>query len=342
MTTRLLLWSALPLFAILWYSTTIPPSYVADESEAVADVLLALGDQPQPHYPDTTIAGVSVERGRDLVLRGISSKPGGGQTGKQSQHFVCTACHNVEREDPDLRVSDPQARLLYARDNGLPFLQGTTLYGAVDRTQFYNGDYQKKYGDLVKPARNNLREAIQLCAIECSQGRRLEPWELESVLAYLWTIGLKMGDLDLGQAAYAEINQSLSRKTKKESAIALVKAQYLSGSPATFVDPPADRKAGYAVEGDAENGQLVYELSCMHCHEDQRYSFYNLDDSDFSLEHLAKHAPRYTRYSIYQVGRYGTSPMPGKRAYMPNYTAQKLSNQQMEDLRAYLEQERSR
>ena len=93
--------------------------------------------------------------------------------GKQSKHFVCTSCHNIQKEDPDLSIADPQARLEYARDMELPYLPGTTLYGAVNRTSFYNGDYEKKYGDLVKPARNNLREAIQLCAVECSQGRAL-------------------------------------------------------------------------------------------------------------------------------------------------------------------------
>jgi len=52
---------------------------------------------------------------------------------------------------------------------------------------------------LVKPARNDLRKAIQLCAVECSQGRALEDWEMESVLAYLWTIGLKMNDLSFSK-----------------------------------------------------------------------------------------------------------------------------------------------
>ena len=41
----------------------------------------------------------------------------------------------------------------------IPFLQGTALYGAVNRTSFYNGDYEKKYGSLVSKARNDLREA---------------------------------------------------------------------------------------------------------------------------------------------------------------------------------------
>jgi mono/diheme cytochrome c family protein len=84
------------------------------------------------------------------------------------------------------------------------------------------------------------------------------------------------------------------------------------------------------------NGALVYEQSCLHCHGERRYSFFNLDESIYSLSFLAKHFPQYSRYSVYQVSRYGTSPSPGKRAYMPHYTQQRMSNQQVEDLRAYV------
>jgi len=322
--------------ATLFYSATEPP-LIVDEEKTVAEVLLALGDEPVGHQPDTLTVGASAERGREIVQIGIASKPGGGETGKQSNHFVCTSCHNIQREDPDLRVADPQARLEYVSENGLPFLQGTTLYGAVNRTSFYNGDYEKKYGDLVEPARNSLREAIQLCAIECSQGRKLEPWELESVVAYLWTIGLKMGDLQLAEKDYQMINKAMADGGDKTKAIEQIKSMYLQGSPATFVKPPENRKEGYPYKGNPDNGKLIYELSCLHCHEKERYSFFNLDDTEMSFDFLEKHIGRYTRYSLYQVGRWGTSPVPGKKAYMPNYTAEKMSDEQMEDLRAYIE-----
>ena len=44
----------------------------------------------------------------------------------------------------------------------------------------------------------------------------------------------------------------------------------------------------------------------------------------------------YDQRSIYHVNRYGTKPMGGKKAYMPHYTLEKMSNQQLEDLRAYI------
>ena len=331
------------LFSLIFFTTLFlglqPASYLADETQSVAEVLEKLGDEPVGHQVDTSVNGVSVERGQSLVLTGFADKPGGGQVSKQSKHFVCTSCHNVQKEDPDLSVADPQARLLYAQKMGMPFLQGTALYGAVNRTSFYNGDYEKKYGSLVAPARNNLREAIQLCAVECSQGRALEPWEMESVLAYLWTIGLKMKDLALSDKEYKQVNTALATGRNKETAIELLKSHYLQASPATFAEPPKDRREGYEnIEGDPANGKLVYELSCLHCHEKERYSFFKLDHAKTTFQYLKKHFPQYTRYSVYQVARYGTSPIPGKKAYMPNYTLEKMSRQQLEDLRAYVEE----
>ncbi len=309
---------------------------IFNEASSVAKILEALGDTPQPHKPDVTIPGVSAENGQAIIFDGVSTDVDGKKTTRQSKHFVCTSCHNMEREDPDLSVSDPEARLAYAKENGLPFLQGTTLYGAVNRTQFYNGDYDEKYGDLVKAARNNLREAINLCAIECSQGRELEDWEMESIIAYLWTIDLRIKDLNLGQREVNSINQAMNAGGNKQETISFLKSRYLQASPATFLTPPEDRTKGYGEKGDPENGQAIYELSCLHCHDKGKYSFLTLDNSKYSFKFLNKHMPRYTRYSVYQVGRYGTYPLNGKRAYMPHYTKEKMSDGQMEDLRAYL------
>lgn len=308
------------------------------EEMPVTEVLQELGEDPMPHLPDFSIPGVSADAGRRLVLEGIGSKKNGDSKGRQSKHFVCTSCHNVERDEPDLSLVQPEMKLKYVKEKGLPFLQGTALYGVVNRSSFYNGDYDKKYGDLVMKARHDLREAIQLCATECAQGRALEAWEMESVLAYLWTIDLKMGDLNLTGKEQDRITQALRLKKPDPETAAMIHDHYLEASPATFVIPPEDRTAGYAPEGNPENGQLIYELSCLHCHAEKRYSFFELDDTKMSFQFLKNHFPRYTRYSVYQVARYGTSPLNGKRAYMPHYPVEKMSNQQMEDLRAYIEQ----
>lgn len=327
--------SSLLLFANLTWKKS--SSFVVTNSMTVAEVLVKLGDAPAPHLPDLTVKGASANRGKDLVLKGFATRPDGKKGERVSKHFVCTSCHNVERDEPDLSKADPLARLKYVSEKNLPFLQGSALYGIVDRRTFYNGDYFKKYGDLVKAAQNDLRQAIHLCATECAQGRPLEAWEMESVVAYLWTIGLKMGDLNLSDRDLSMVEAAIQGKGEQQNAIELVKSKYLSGMPASFLDPPQDRKTGYSRQGDPEVGKKIYESSCLHCHFEKRYAFFNLDNSYLSFEFLNRHFPTYSRYSVYQVARYGTPPVAWKRAYMPHYTKEKMSEQMLEDLRTYLE-----
>ena len=306
-------------------------------NSTVEDILGYLGDGNPSVYPDMSLEGVSIEAGEGIIKYGLADKAGGKKGKKQSKSFVCTSCHNIEREDPDLRNQDPELRLNYVIEKGIPFLQGTTLFGVINRRNYYNGDYVKKYGELVRPASKNLREAIQLCAVECSQGRALDPGEMESVVAYLHTIGYKIGDLITDEDEYAIIQNAVENNTDKEYAIFLIKSKYTEGSPAHFMDPPINRELGLGLKGNPDNGKLIYDHSCKHCHKDKKYSFYNLDDSKFTFRHLKKKITKDSRYSIYNVIRHGTSPKMWKRAYMPQYTVEKMSDQQLEDLRAYIE-----
>jgi len=297
------------------------------QDETVISVLESKGVDYNDKKPDMTIEGVSAEVGYSLFHKGFAPKPNGGNSSKQSKHFVCSSCHNVKREDPDLSVVDAQARLEYTNANELPYLQGSTMYGAVNRATYYNGDYEKKYGDLVHAARNDIRNAIQLCATECAQGRELKDWEMESILSYLWTMQYTLEDIGLDQESAAEMG------------VEGIQARYLQGSPATFIPPPNDRKAGTGMIGNPDNGKLIYENSCLHCHFQGRYSFFHLDKSRLSFKHLKKSIPNYGRHSIYQVIRWGVPSKSGKPSYMPQYTEEKMSDQQLADLRAYIEAE---
>ncbi|NNF33163.1 MAG: cytochrome c [Saprospiraceae bacterium] len=311
-----------------------------DDQLGVASVLRELGDSVVlSKLPDFTVKGASAEKGKSIIELGFAEKPGGGKSGKQSSHFVCTSCHNTSQEDPDLTVNDPLARLKYTADKGMPFLQATTLYGAVNRETYYNGDYYLKYGELVEPARNDIRGAIQLCATECAQGRALNDWEMESILLYLWDIDLKLGDLNLNEEEKEMVVDHLNNSKDHHEAINLLKSRYLLKSDATFVYPPEDRKQGYNHEGNVENGKMIYENSCLHCHYKQKYSFFHLDSRKLSFKHLRAKAGSYSRQSIYQVIRWGVPTKSGKSSYMPQYTNEKLTDAMVEDLRAYIEQQ---
>jgi len=305
------------------------PKSLTVEDHSLIDLLEKKGVDYSDKRPNYNMKGVSAEVGKSLFHEGFAEKPDGGATKKQSKHFVCTSCHNVEREDPDLSVSDPQARLIYTANKKLPFLQGTTMYGVVNRSTYYNGDYYKKYGELVKPARNDIRGAIQLCAKECAQGRELKDWELESILAYLWTLELKLEDVNLDEQSATNMD------------VASIKSRYLDGSPATFTLPPDDREKGSGLTGQPDNGKLIYDNSCLHCHYRSKYSFLHLDDCKLSFDHLEKNIGKYSRHSLYQVVRWGVPVKSGKRSYMPQYTDERMSDQQLADLRAYIEERAS-
>lgn len=308
-----------------------------DQDFSVSKVLALLGDETERHVPRGKDFSVSASRGETLIKEGIATKPGGGKTKIQSKHFVCTSCHNLEREDPDLSVSDPQARLDYTAEKGLPFLQGTSLYGVVNRETFYNDDYYKKYGDLMIPARNDLREAIQLCAVECAQGRKLVSWELESVLAYLWSIDLKLSDLNLTEEEIESVYSALDKNENNPEVVELIKSKYLQGSPATFGSAYDSMVKKDDLVGNPDNGKKIYENSCLYCHEDRKYSFFQLDDERLTFKHLSKKASGYGSHSIYQVTRYGIQSFSGKNSYMPQYPYEKMSEQQLADLRSYID-----
>ncbi len=296
-------------------------------------------DEPSPNHSMEDTSEEQIRQGYELITYGKTKGSNGRKARQQSKHFKCISCHNTVKEEPDLKVSDPQARLVYAEENNLPFLQGTTFFGIVNRTSFYNGDYQKKYdgNPRIKKSYKDLREAIQLCAVECAQGRPFKKWELDAVLAYYWSLQFKMGDLGFSDEEFRKIRNA-GDKSDSEGIRSLIKSKYLQAAPATFGITPKDAKDGFpGITGNPDNGKRVYDLSCMYCHEAKKYSMYELDDDKMTFQHLRRHIPKYDRYSIYQVSRYGAPSSAGKRAYMPQYPLEKLSDQQLEDLRAYVD-----
>lgn len=154
----------------------------------------------------------AVKRGEEIVRYGTTVGPDGKKSPFQSNYFVCTNCHNLRREDPDLRISDPEVRLDYALKHQLHFLPGTTFYGLVNRRSWFNGDYVIKYRDLATDANKDLVKATQLCARQCAMGRELNALELQSVLAFFQSLELKLGDLNLSVADWSKLRGGLSAR----------------------------------------------------------------------------------------------------------------------------------
>ncbi len=299
----------------------------------VYKVLDDLGNPKPAGFPEN-ITDEMVKRGREMVFNGHTEKPDGGRSKYISVYYVCTNCHNTVIEDPVLTDMMPGPRLAYAKEHQLPFLQGTTFYGAVNRETWYNDDYYKKYGDLVKPANHDIREAIQLCAQECSKGRKLDAWEIESILAYYYSISYKLGDI-LNENEIEQLNKKTANSSNHTQLISWIKSKYALKSPATFVEPPYDQPANLS-EGNAENGKAIYELSCQTCHKPYGCSDVVFDDSKFTFHQLSNDFDK-NYWWLFETIRHGKNSYPGHEPYMPHYTAERMSDQQIQDLKTYLE-----
>lgn len=303
-----------------------------DPQAGVASTLFDLGEPKPEHYMENP-AKELIWRGEQLIKEGKSVSPEGVKGKYISKYYTCTSCHNIEREDPNLAVVDQDARLKYAMERKIPYLQASTFWGMVNRETWYNDDYELKYGSLVEPARNSMKGAINLCATVCSQGRALEIWEMESIVAYLWSLEMKLSDLSLTES---ELTQLENKQIKPSEKIQLIKSKFLPKSPATFAEPPADKRVGYGYEGDPKLGKGIFELGCQHCHRPNGESDVIFEPNELTYDWLLKHQADNSDKSFYQIIRKGTYSQYGHQEYMPHYTLEKMSDQQIEHLKAFL------
>lgn len=303
----------------------------------LTETLIALGDKKPMHYLGT-IDSVLARKGKEIIFTGTTTDEDGKKTKRQSKHYLCTHCHNTKREDPNLKISDPDARLDYISKNGGRLVQGTTLYGMVNRSSWYNDDYEKKYGELIIPARDTLPNAIQLCATACSQGRKLSNYELKAVLSYMWTLQYTLSDLNLSKEEYAVLNNALSTENGdqaySEVIIQKLKSKYLSKSPATFKYDLSDKKNG--IGGNSANGKLVFEYACLTCHKANSVSKFVMTNEKTTFRFLQKKIKKSNPLALYNMVRTSSSYETGHNPYMPNYTLERLSIKQLEDLAAFI------
>ncbi|MGV6861267.1 MAG: c-type cytochrome [Putridiphycobacter sp.] len=297
---------------------------------SVQEVLIELGDDKPIHYLSVPNSD-SVQMGYEMVhfgqLKDKSNK-------RISKFFVCTDCHNQVKEVSDLSKATAADRLDYGIKNNLPFLPASTFYGQYNKTHWYNGDYAKKYGDLVIPTRDTLLNAIQLCAVQCSQGRPMEHWELRAMLHYFRSIDYKIKDLNFTPNELAEIKSNLG--TKAPQTVKMIKSKYNPINPATFGDPYQhfDDLSG----GNIKTGAYIFNKGCLHCHQlGKNITVFEFDADNLTFSFLNHNLKKHTNYSVPYIVRKGTYATSGKRQYMPQYPLEKMSNQQLIDLMAFIQ-----
>lgn len=275
-----------------------------------------------------------IKEGYEMVHYGRVESDGLRKNKYISKYYACTSCHNTVREHDDLSTETPDDRLTRAMRENIPFVPGSTFYGVANKSTWYNDDYVLKYGALVEPAKESLAESIQLCAQECSQGRALKEWEIQSILAYYQSISYKLSDLN---ATQEEMNTLLNEEIPVVVKQDILKALTTPKNAATFGSLPESKEAGYPHEGNVERGQAIYKLGCQHCHRERGESDVVFDDGKVTLKWLERNLFKDSDLSIYQILRKGTYAEKGHKEYMPHYTLEKMSDAQIEDLRAFIE-----
>ena len=301
-----------------------------EPSNKVREVSLALGREAPEHWTDRALSRVWVERGRELYEQGWTISPFGEKTARQSEHFVCAQCHNADREAMPLKV-DADQRLDQLAEARAPLLPGSGLFGVVNRVSWYNGDWASKYGASIARARSDLREAIQLCSVQCSRGRPLEAWEIESLLAFLWSKELVIEDLALSPDELRVVGSALKeRRYSARQALAILD----EGVPrfsATFVDPAREKPR--SSRGNPHRGRQIFEGACLSCHGAAGPSRYRMDTTT-GRGQLAQDS---RSGALARTVRLGAESKRGQDPYMPPFTRERLSTRELEDLMAFAE-----
>jgi mono/diheme cytochrome c family protein len=284
--------------------------------------------------------------GRELTVKGFVKAPpaGRGPSAPLAKEYRCVHCHNFAREDASLTAQDPEGREKRVRDAAYPEPQkrdgnvvsltpGTTLWGAVNRESFYNGAYEKYHKLPVAGGRRmdprSLADAIQLCSRFCSGGRYPLEWELDSLLAYLWELELRLCDLDLPKEKEEEVLRALNGTDAAAltRARALVRSSYLRSAGATKAEMPfrtmgavTQYAGGKDVTGSAVRGKLLYLSACAGCHGSGLHPLEGAKLLDSNSQ--------YHRLVLRGTERDGL--------YMPFFASQRLSPRQLADIRVYL------
>jgi cytochrome c5 len=301
-----------------------------------------------------TYAWADYERwGKELYFNGQVAKPPVGETPSKpiSEFYKCTHCHNHLREDRVLSKQDPDDRFAMilerpstpipegSLDAPLRLQPGTTMWGAVNRESFYNDSYEIYHrlnvGDRVMNP-ESLEDATQVCCTYCSVGRLAEEWEILAMLTYFWTLEVKLADLDLPTGAAVAIAAALQAPPGERDPLQVANARktlrqlYLTKAGDEYIAVPKELKSDAQgpypdkaqFKGDVDIGKKLYALACDHCHGEGK-------PNESAGADLVRNLAKY-----HTILAHGTHQ--DKEAYMPMFSRQRISRQQIADIQAYL------
>ena len=304
--------------------------------------------------------------GKEIFLNGsVENPPGGtGPSEPVSPFFKCIKCHNYEREDPDLKVQDPEARFEWIEETGKKvfLLQGATMWGVVNRQTFYP-DYYAIYHHLCVPKGkeipslpcgpvlkvcgpgcrtmnpDSLEDATQVCAAYCSAGRYLVEWELYALLAFFWDQEIKLKDLELSPEQAANVKAVLAAPSPDPGEVKklrrLLAGKYAKKAGNTFRGIPK-------VTGGTSSGNPMVEYEDGTRFTGDAVRGEKLWPLSCGRCHGRRLAPDTAKHFTKNLEKLHKMIAKGTRhrhkPYMPNFTLERLSRQQAADILARLKQ----
>jgi mono/diheme cytochrome c family protein len=303
---------------------------------SLEDVLVKIGKEKSNHNIDN-IDKDSVKMGYEMVVYGqLKDK----SNKRISKFFVCTDCHNQVREVAILSNETADERINYGIKNDIPYLPASTFYGLYNKEHWYNGDYATKYGGLVKPTRDTLSNAIQLCAVQCSQGRSMEEWEIRSVLHYLKSIEIKVADLNLPMDKLDILKRAYEsdKANNFDKYFSDYQTYYSTINNATFGDLHPTEPENY--KPNLENGKYIFDNGCLHCHGmGKDITNFEFDTDKLTFSFLESKLEKQNHFTVPYIVRKGTYAVSGRKQYMPQYPLEKMSDSQLFDLINYIKAE---
>ncbi|MEM6916631.1 MAG: cytochrome c, partial [Verrucomicrobiota bacterium] len=253
---------------------------------------------------------------------------------KLSEYFFCADCHSSEREQSLLSDSPSAAELLhFAHEKELPLLPGPTFAGITNRDAFFESEMATSL-DSPSGVNSSLEKAVQFCSTTLAQGRQLNALEMQSVLAYLHSLEWRVGDLGFRGADLAELKRRSLNPREYRSIRDDLRKRFPTRAKSTQGELPADSGSGYASRAtrDPKRGDLVWSRACLHCHGAEGASPHFFGDRDSTWEKLQR---LFEDGTVYLHIREGSKRESG--VHMPPYPDEKLGEQEIEDLRAFIE-----
>lgn len=299
------------------------------DTTPLSDFLSLLGAESKPRFPGTDDPGL-VAAGREMIYKGRLPNS---QGEKLSEYFYCADCHSAEREQRLLSPhGDAQATVDFSIENDLPLLPASTFAGITDRVAYFESGTTDSLEIEAKP-KSDLESAVQFCSTALARGRELNPVEMQAVLAYLFSLEWRVGDLGFRGADLAELKRRSLNRREHNTIVEDLQKRYPLRALRIRGDLPTESKSGYpsVKETNPERGHQIWSKACLHCHGAEGASQHFFGNRVSTWRKLLS---LFEDGTAYRHIREGSGSENG--VYMPPYPVNKLGEQEIEDLRAYI------